>query len=248
MNTKIAGVIPARYKSSRLPGKPLVLLLGKPMVIWVLELTSQILGKENTYVATDDNKILSVVHDYGFQAVMTSENHLTGTDRLSEFATKVSADIYINVQGDEPTLNPLSIQKVIDEKMRFPGEVINAMSELGKDENPSSVNIPKVITAPDNRMIYMSRLAIPGYKDENSKPEKYYKQVCIYAFNREELLAYGRHGKKGMQEQHEDIEILRFQDLNIPVRMVEVEGKTYAVDIPEDVAVVEKRLKEIHGL
>jgi 3-deoxy-manno-octulosonate cytidylyltransferase (CMP-KDO synthetase) len=247
MNTKIAGVIPARYKSSRLPGKPLVLLLGKPMVIWVLELTSQVLGKENTYVATDDQQIFSVVNDYGFQAVMTSENHLTGTDRLSEFASIIPADIYINVQGDEPTLNPLSIQKVIHEKMRFPGEVINAMSKLGEDENPSSVNIPKVITAPDNRMIYMSRLAIPGYKDENSKPEKYYKQVCIYAFNREELLSYGRYGRKGVQEQHEDIEILRFQDLNIPVRMVEVDGKTYAVDIPEDVAVVEKRLKEIHG-
>jgi 3-deoxy-manno-octulosonate cytidylyltransferase (CMP-KDO synthetase) len=87
-------VIPARMGSSRFPGKPLVLLLGKPMIIWVLELSAKVLGVENTYVATDDDRIFDLVKSYGFKAVMTHENHATGTDRLSEVAQKIEADFF----------------------------------------------------------------------------------------------------------------------------------------------------------
>lgn len=248
MKNKIIGVIPARYKSSRFPGKPLALLLGKPMIIWVAELTSEALGSENVVVATDDNRIVEVVNEYGYNFILTDETHLTGTDRLAEVAKKIEADIYINIQGDEPTLNPESIKRVAETKQKYPDFVINAMTTLAKTEDPVNVNIPKVVFNKDLKLVYMSRLPIPGYKDNKNKPAEYYKQVCIYAFSRDELLQYGKMERKGSLEKYEDIEILRFFDLNIPIRMIEVEGNSYAVDVKEDVELVENRLKEIHNL
>ena len=248
MSKKVIGVIPARYKSSRFPGKPLVLLCGKPMIIWVAELTAVALGKENTYVATEDQRIFDLVISNGYNAVLTSDEHPTGTDRLAEVARKTDAEIYINIQGDEPTLDPCSITKVLEEKLKNEHAVINAMTTLSANEDPNSVNIPKVIFNEKGQMVYMSRLPIPGYKSQDKKPDKYYKQVCIYAFSREELLRYGEFNRKSTIEKSEDIEILRFFELGIPVQMLEVEGNTYAVDVQEDISVVENRLKEIHNL
>src|SRR5690606_27506517 len=99
-------IIPARFASSRYPGKPLVPLLGKPMILWVAELSAKAVGLENVYIATEDNRIAEVVVAAGFQAVMTSGRALTGTDRLAEAAEQIEADIFINVQGDEPLVNP----------------------------------------------------------------------------------------------------------------------------------------------
>lgn len=245
---KIIGIIPARYKSSRLPGKPLINLLGKPMIIWVAEISAKALGAENTYIATDDPVIEKTVLGYGYQCVMTSPDHLTGTDRLVEVAEKIDADIYINIQGDEPTLDIDSILKIRDAKLTNDEAVINGMAEMLITEDPTNVNIPKVICNEQNQLLYMSRLPVPGYKSAENRPSIYYKQICIYGFNRDQLLQYGAFGRKGNAEKHEDIEILRFFELGIQVQMIEVEGNTYAVDVLEDIPVVEKRLKEIHQL
>ncbi|HRZ42509.1 MAG TPA: 3-deoxy-manno-octulosonate cytidylyltransferase [Bacteroidales bacterium] len=245
---KVVGIIPARYKSSRLPGKPLVPLLGKPMIIWVAEICAKALGADNTYIATDDYRIEDVVQKYGFLSIMTSPDHFTGTDRLVEVAEKIDADIYINIQGDEPTLDIASIYKIRDAKLNNDEAVINGMAEMLDTEDPSNVNIPKVMCNEQNLLMYMSRLPVPGYKSSDNKPGIYYKQICIYAFNRAQLFSFGRYGKKGRAEQHEDIEILRFFELGIPVQMIEVEGNTFAVDVQEDIQVVERRLQEIHNL
>ena len=114
MNTII--VIPARYRSSRFPGKPLIKLLNKPMIQWVAELSSRVVGKEKVYVATEDVKIQDAVLKMGYKVFMTSKNCLTGTDRLAEVAKKIKADIYVNVQGDEPLVNPKDIKRVINLK------------------------------------------------------------------------------------------------------------------------------------
>lgn len=241
------GLIPARYQSSRFPGKPLVELLGKPMIIWVAQLTAQALGKENVYVVTDSEKIKRVVEDFGFNALMSSKDALTGTDRLWEAAQQVKADIYVNVQGDEPLLNPLDIIKVVEAKKKYTNEVINAMCPILDGQDPGNVNIPKVVVTQDRRMVYMSRLAVPGTKSPETAPKRYWKQVCVYAFNYNELKAFGSFGRKSYFEGFEDIEILRFLELNIPVRMVESSGDSRAVDIPEDVAVVEKILERKLG-
>mgnify|MGYP003953992439 FL=1 len=243
MKKRAVGIIPARYKSSRYPGKPLVKLLGKPMIIWVAELTAKALGKENVYVATEDIRIFNVVEDYGFNCKMTPDHLLTGTDRVAYAAKSINADIYLNIQGDEPTIDPNIIIKVLNYKIQYPNFIINSMTKLNKNEDPNNINIPKVIVNKDNDMVYMSRMAIPGHKNLNNLPKFYLKQVCIYAFSKNELERFAMVSEKGSLESFEDIEILRFLDLRLPVKMIEVDGDIYAVDRPEDVIVVESVLK-----
>ncbi len=236
-------VIPARYKSSRFPGKPLALLLGKPMILWVAELSAKAVGKEFVFVATDDSRIANVVERAGYQVVITSDKALTGTDRLAEVAKKVEADIYVNVQGDEPLVAPEDVLKIIEAKKNHPQEIINGYCSIGCEEDPSNVNIPKVVFTEDKKMVYMSRQALPGFKDHKNAPSVYYKQVCIYAFSREQLLRYGQCERKSVLESAEDIEILRFLEWGMCIRMVETSASTLAVDVPGDIENVEQCLQ-----
>jgi 3-deoxy-manno-octulosonate cytidylyltransferase (CMP-KDO synthetase) len=236
-------VIPARYGSSRYQGKPLVLLLGKPMIIWVAELSAHAINIENVYVATDDQRIVNVVKNAGFQAIMTAKDSLTGTDRIAEAACQIKADIYINVQGDEPLVDPADILKIRDAKLANMNAIINAFSWITSDEDPQNVNIPKVVTNELGELIYISRAVLPGFKDFKCAPILYKKQVCIYAFTREELLAFNNFGRKSKLESIEDIEILRFLELRKTILMVETKPGSLAVDIPEDVCKVESALR-----
>lgn len=238
-------MIPARFGSSRYPGKPLVPLLGKPMILWVAELSARAVGAESVYVATEDRRIADVVEGAGFQAVMTTDDALTGTDRLAQAAQSIEADIYINVQGDETLVDPHDILKIRDAKLAHMDDVINGFSWVSDKEDLHSVNIPKVITNERNELVYMSRLALPGYKDPKHAPKRYKKQVCIYAFTREELLAFREFGRKSELEYSEDIEILRFLEMGKTVRMIETKPGSLAVDIPEDVPVVEAALRQV---
>lgn len=241
---KTVVLIPARYQSSRYPGKPLVELLGKPMILWVADISAKALGAENVFVATDDDRIALVVREAGYQAVKTSPDALTGTDRLAEASEHIDADVYINVQGDEPLVNPDDILKIRDVKLSNPDKVINGFCWISAAEDPSNVNIPKVITNEQSELVYMSRNPLPGYKESKRAPGRYKKQVCIYAFSRAELAAFRKFGRKSELEWSEDIEILRFLELNRPVLMVETSPGSLAVDVPADVVPVEKALKE----
>lgn len=241
-------IIPARYSSSRYPGKPLVNLLGKPMVLWVAELSAEAVGKENVYVATENNSIAEVVQNAGFNTVMTTDKCLTGTDRLAEAAVQIKADIYINVQGDEPLVNPNDIRKAISEKEANLNTIVNGFCWISDDENPNNVNIPKVITTETNELVYMSRIALPGYKDPNLAPQRFKKQVCIYAFTAEELAWFKNFGRKSELEKSEDIEILRFLECGKKIKMFETQPGSLAVDTREDVKPVEAALKKLHKL
>lgn len=238
-------VIPARFSSSRFPGKPLVKLLGKPMILWVAELSSKAVGSENVYIATEDQRIVDIVSEAGYQSIMTSDEALTGTDRLAEAAEQIDADIYINVQGDEPLANPNDIIKIRDEKIKNIHSIINGFSWISIDESPNNINIPKVITTESNDLVYMSRMALPGYKDKKNAPLAYKKQVCIYAFTKQELKDFYSFGRKSHLENSEDIEILRFLELNKNIKMIETEPGSLAVDVPEDIASVEEALKTL---
>ncbi len=240
---KIVALIPARLASTRFPEKPLALILGKPMILWVAELTAKAVGIDNTYIATDAEKIASVVQAAGFKVVMTSPEALTGTDRIAEAAEQIDADIFINVQGDEPMLDPASIIRVIDYAKLHPDTVINGYAPIPQSEDPGNVNLPKCAIASDGRLLYMSRAAIPAYKDYGKRQAVYYKQVCIYAFTRKQLEAYVSVSEKAPCEQSEDIEILRFLDLGYEVRMIELPGDTLAVDAPSDVEMVESAMR-----
>lgn len=240
MVPKVAVVIPARYKSSRFPGKPLAKIKGKEMIIRVADIASQAVGIENVYVATENQEIVDVVKNYNYKVILTSDDCLTGTDRVAEAALEIDADIIINIQGDEPMLDPNDILRVIETKKSFPDHVVNCQAYLNSNEDVESKKIPKVITNLNDELIYSSRNPIPGTKTGNGKRPK--KQVCIYGFNREQLKAFTDQENKTPLEFEEDIEILRFIEMGYKVKMVEVDGSTVAVDYPEDIQTVENLL------
>jgi len=240
---RAAVVIPARHASSRFPGKPLVKLLEKPMVLWVADLSSVAVGVENVYVATDSKRIADVVESAGYSAVITSSDALTGTDRLAEVVGQIDADIYVNVQGDEPMVDPKDICRVIAEKQAHMDMVVNAYCDISSEEDPLNINIPKVVVSESQKLLYMSRAAVPGSKSGSQSHTNFQKQVCIYAFTGEELMAFRSFGRKSELESFEDIEILRFFELNKEILMIEVQGGSLAVDVPDDVAKVERALR-----
>jgi len=233
-------VIPARYKSSRFPGKPLAKINGKEMILHVAEKAELAVGKENVYVATENEKIALVCKTAGYNIVITSDNCLTGTDRVAEAAKEIDADIFINVQGDEPMVDPNDIIRVIKTKKDNPKSVINCMSKLHKDECPTDKKIPKVIFDLEDNLIYSSRNPIPGKKEGDSTIA--YKQVAIYAFSKSQLNKFSQ-DKKTPLENEEDIEINRFIEKGIPVKMLRVTKVSYAVDYLEDIKIVERELR-----
>ena len=215
------------------------------MVVRVADLCSQVIDKEQIFIATDSEKISNSVAKYSYKTILTSEKCLTGTDRVAEASQNLDTDIILNVQGDEPLINPDDILKIIEKKKLNIEKVICGYSKISKAENPNDVNIPKIIFNNSNKLIYASRSAIPGFKNKKLKPLDIYKQVCIYAFTKEQLKIFYEFGKKSYLESIEDIEILRFFETDIQVMMCELGEGSIAVDIPADVAKVEKALLQI---
>lgn len=229
---RFAIVIPARYRSSRFPGKPLVDLCGKPMIVRVWERCIAAVPAADVYVATDDDRIREVCLAHGIKVVMTPDDCLTGTDRVYWASQQIDADVLINVQGDEPLIDAADILAVMDAARRHPSDIINAMCPIGEERDFRSTTVPKVVARPDGRLLYMSRAAIPT--DKAAAFQSASKQVCIYAFSRESLAAFTGVTAKTPLEQIEDIEILRFLELGYDVRMIEVSSSSVAVDTPED--------------
>lgn len=235
-------VIPARYASSRFPGKPLAEILGKPMVLWVAESCGEALGLHQVVVASDDAEILRVAATAGFRAERTSSSALTGTDRVAEVARKFGGTTVVNVQGDEPLVDPSDISRIASIHRENPGYVINGFSTLSEGEDPSRVSIPKVVLDNNNNLLFASRAVIPLGKSSSGPAILHRKQVCIYAFSPEQLELFSQTGRKTPLESIEDIEILRFLELGQAVRMVKTKSKTTAVDEPGDITLVESIL------
>ena len=236
-------IIPARYKSSRFPGKPLIRILEKSMIIRVAELACKTIEKKDVYIATDDDKIKKEIIDNGFQCIKTIKEALTGTDRVALASEKLDYKFFINIQGDEPLIDPKDIQKCINLKKRFPEYVINGYCHIGKNEKVLSKNIPKLVTDKNNNLLYISRGVIPAQKEiQLINPNYYKKQVCIYGFTKKELRNFHGFGKKTNLEALEDIEILRFLELGMKVKMFKCKEGSLAVDIPSDVEKVENAL------
>lgn len=240
MSTSI--IIPARYGSSRYRGKPLVKILKREMVLRVADICSKVVDKKNLFIATDSKKIANVVKKAKYNVSMTSSRCLTGTDRVAEASKKLNSKIYINVQGDEPTINPNDIKKIIKAKKKFPNHVICGYDKVHKFEDPSSINLPKVVVNEKQELIYISRALIPGSK-KKVKGYQYLKQVCIYAFNKKELKMFSLKNRKGKIESMEDIEILRFFDVGVKIKMIRLNSNSVAVDEKKDVIKAEKLLK-----
>ena len=238
-------VIPARFKSARLPGKPLRKIGGETMIKKVYD--KCVVTGLDTVVATDDTKIARECADNDMEFIMTSEHCLTGTDRVADAAsikTKQYAG-YINVQGDEPFVNPNDILKIAEEMTprafdRKTDEVFCGMCPITEQEQYYSPHVPKIIfneDQPDHSGLlrYISRAPIPAMKEGYDWPkENAWKQVCIYGFKWWHLKEFAEQKEKTTLEFVEDIEILRFLEMGIAVRMIMIEGSPMAVDTEED--------------
>ena len=238
---KIIGIIPARYKSSRFEGKPLADINGKPMIWWVFNQAKKVKELDDVIVATEDIRIKEVCQALGINVMMTSDEHKTGTDRIGEVARRFPADLYLNIQGDEPMIEPETIREAIlpfyeDESLL----VSNLMTKILDPVELNNFTVPKVIVNKDNIGIYLTRSAAPYPK--GSIDFSYYKQVCVYGFKPSALEFYCTN-PRGRIESIEDIEILRFIEAGYKVKFIEVDSDTVAVDTPNDLEKVRKLMK-----
>lgn len=238
---KIVGVIPARYESTRFPGKPLALICGKPMIYWVYHQTLKVNGLDEIYVATESQQIVDVCKKYGIQVLMTSDKHKTGTDRLGEVASLINADYYINIQGDEPLIEPETVEKVVRKVIENSNcSVINSMTKINIESDINSNTCVKVASNARGKLVYLSRSPIPYPK--NGQNITYYKHLGLYGLKRDALLWFAK-TERGRIEQIEDIEMMRFLENGYEIEIVEVDSDTIAVDRPEDVHRVENEMK-----
>ena len=239
---KIIGVIPARYKSTRFEGKPLADICGKPMIWWVYQQAIQVEEFEAVYVATEDERIKSVCEELNINVIMTSNEHKTGTDRVGEVARMIKADLYVNIQGDEPMIEPETIIEAIKPfYINKELQVSNLMTIIKDPIDVINFTVPKVITNRDGIGIYLTRSPAPYPK--GSLDYSYYKQVCVYGFTPSALEFYCN-CPRGKVESIEDIEILRFIENGYKVQFIEVASNTVAVDNPNDLEKVIKVIKE----
>ncbi|MEG3116921.1 3-deoxy-manno-octulosonate cytidylyltransferase [Salinicola sp. 4072] len=224
-------VIPARYGSSRLPGKPLADIVGKPMIQHVYELASAVRNVEAVWVATDDQRVMDCVAGFGGNAVMTSPDQVSGTDRLVEVMQKVEADLYINVQGDEPLIRSTDLESLVREMETVSSEVhVGTLCHPISFEEAKSPNSVKVVLKENGDALYFSRSPIPFPREPSEA--SFLKHVGVYAYRREILEQYGRLGSP-MLERSEVLEQLRLLYAGMTIRAVEVEPTGPGVDTPE---------------
>ena len=225
-------VIPARYQSKRLPGKPLAKIGGLPMIVRTYNQCSKVVSKNKIIVATDSLKIKKVCDEYKIKSIITSNKCLTGTDRVAEVAKKIKCNFYINVQGDEPFFNPNDLKLLIKEAKKNSKEIINGYAEIKDKKLFFSSSIPKLVFDKKGYLLYMSRGPIPSNKKFEFK--KAWRQICAYSFPRKALFDFAKSKNKTQIESIEDIEILRFLEQGYRVKMIKMSNKSLAVDNTED--------------
>lgn len=245
---KVLCIIPARYKSSRFPGKPLIKINGIPMIkrTYIQAFKSQTLT--DLVVATEDVRIYDYCQSEGMKVILTSDNCLTGTDRLVEvfqMPEYKNYDFYINVQGDEPVIGPEVIDQILNEYNQFGEQYIayNLYKFIDNEEEISSKTIIKVIVNENDELMYMSRLPLPYSNGIKASVHK--MQVPVYGFTSKALEIFSLH-QKTINEQFEDIELLRFVDLGYKIKLTETKAVSIAVDVPSDIFKVESFLKTQH--
>lgn len=234
---KVIGVIPARFGSTRFPGKPLALLRGKPVIQWVYEGASKSRYLERIIVATEDVRIMRAVWNFGGEAMLTSKKLQTGTDRVAEVSKRMVADIIVNIQGDEPLIHPKTIDSVILPMQRDRRLLMaTAATPIEVNENPTP-NIVKVVVDRFNNALYFSRASIPFYR--NGSRDGILQHCGIYAYRKDFLLKFTK-WKQTPLERAESLEQLRALEHGIRIRVVEVAQRSYGIDTKEDLERVKK--------
>lgn len=237
-------VIPARYHSTRLPGKPLAMIAGKPMICRVYERAAKASKTSMTLVATDDERIVEAVRQAGGEALLTRPDHPTGTDRLAEVAeTHPEMELIINVQGDEPLIDPALIDRLatlfLDDETLQMATVMTKIEGKEEQENPNNV---KVVVGKNGYALYFSRSLIPYPRNEAATPV--YKHIGIYAYRRDFLLQYAKMNPTPL-ERTESLEQLRALENGYRIKVIETDSRFVGVDTPEDLAMVNRIYEEM---
>jgi 3-deoxy-manno-octulosonate cytidylyltransferase (CMP-KDO synthetase) len=242
---KVVVVIPARYGSTRLPGKPLVSLNGKPMIQRVYERAKSARRVDRVIVATDDDRIVKTVTSFGGEARMTRPDHRTGTERVAEVAAHVEGEVFVNVQGDEPLLDPAAVDTAVAALLEEPqAAVATVATPIKVPGDIMDPNVVKVVLDFDDNALYFSRAPIPWVRDTgNAIQVRHLKHLGLYVFQRVALLEYPTL-PQGELERIEQLEQLRWLENGSKIRVAEVEHDAISVDVPEDVARVEKLLQK----
>ena len=242
--SEVTAIIPARWASTRFPGKPLVNLRGKPLVQHVWERANRAKRVGRVIIATDDMRIAEAAFDFGAEVALTSPKHPTGTDRLAEVAGKLkSAAIILNVQGDEPDIAPSTIDRLVGALQDDPGlgmvTAANPVTDLADVQNP---HVVKVVTDLAGRALYFSRSVIPHDRD-GRRGIRYLRHQGIYGYRRQVLLAFVK-WKSTPLEQAEKLEQLRALEHGIAIGVIVVRRGSVGVDVPGDVAKAERALRK----
>ena len=242
--SEVTAIIPARWASTRFPGKPLVNLRGKPLVQHVWERANRAKRVGRVIIATDDMRIAEAAFDFGAEVALTSPKHPTGTDRLAEVAGKLkSAAIILNVQGDEPDIAPSTIDRLVGALQDDPGlgmvTAANPVTDLADVQNP---HVVKVVTDLAGRALYFSRSVIPHDRD-GPRGIRYLRHQGIYGYRRQVLLAFVK-WKPTPLEQAEKLEQLRALEHGIAIGVIVVRRGSVGVDVPGDLAKAERALRK----
>lgn len=244
---KVVAIIPARYASERFPGKVIVPLAGKPLVVHTYERATQSRLVSETIVATDDERVVEALLPFGVNAVMTRRDHETGTDRIAELAEGSDADVIVNVQADEPLIDPAlidaAVQPLLDDA-ELP--MATARHPIRDRELIADPNCVKVVCDERGRALYFSRSPIPFLRGEGHDVESealYWQHIGLYAYRREFLLKYAKMAPTPL-EQYESLEQLRVLENGYSIAVVEAEQPCIGVDTPEDLI----RVQEAMGL
>lgn len=237
---KIIAIIPARYQSSRFPGKPLSLILGKPMIQWVYERVSSLSHITEVYVATDEQRIFDVVETFGGKAIMTGEC-TCGTDRVYQACKDIDADIILNIQGDEPMIKTEMIEDLISAFNDSEVKMATLKKEIISESDINNPNIAKLITDENSNAVYFSRSTIP-YNRDGRDDIKYYKHIGVYGYTKEFLKTFVNLPQSSL-EKAEQLEQLRAIENGYKIRVIETKYQSIGVDLPEHVAIVEEEIK-----
>ncbi|CCQ91379.1 3-deoxy-D-manno-octulosonate cytidylyltransferase (modular protein) [Nitrospina gracilis 3/211] len=233
---RVVAVIPARWASTRFPGKPLAPLSGRPMIQWVVERARLAPSINDVIVATDDERIVKAVEEFGGNAVMTSVDHPSGSDRIAEVVSKRSCDVVVNVQGDEPLIPPEDIEQVVQILIQDKqAAVATLMSAIDNYEDVFDPNVVKVVTGGDGRALYFSRSPVPYLRDswQNPSPDRvkdqpvpertWFRHIGLYAYRRDFLLQYTRMAPTPL-EQREKLEQLRILENGYCIKVGRLTG------------------------
>jgi 3-deoxy-manno-octulosonate cytidylyltransferase (CMP-KDO synthetase) len=242
---KVIGVIPARYGSSRFPGKVLADLAGKPMIQWVYEKVLKSKTLDQLFIATDDTRVLKAVEGFGGNAVMTKIDHQSGTDRIAEAIQKIETDIVVNIQGDQPLLDPKMIDEAVQPMLEDTTIQMSTIKTKISEEDYNDPAVVKVVVDENDFALYFSRSLIPYSRDNIAV--NVFEHVGLYVYRKEFLLKISKLPQTYL-EKVEMLEQLRVMEKGYKIKVVETKSKQAAgvsVDTPEDLAKVEKMVREM---